>query len=52
MLFDPDFERDLLAGHPARLNVLLDATATTQSYMALSYLQNIVLQFEGAALLV
>jgi ABC-2 type transport system permease protein len=50
LLFDRDFERDLLAGRPAQLNVLLDATATTQSFMALSYLQNIVLQFEAPKL--
>ena len=50
LLFDPDFERDLLAKRPAKLNILLDATATTQSFMALSYLQNIVLQFETVQL--
>jgi len=46
LLFDHDFERNVLAGRPAQLNILLDATATTQSFMAFSYLQNIILQFE------
>ncbi len=50
LLFDHDFERNVLAGRQAKLNILLDATATTQSYMALSYLQNIVLQFEQVRL--
>jgi ABC-2 type transport system permease protein len=50
LLFDQDFERDVLAGRHAQLNILLDATATTQSFMAVSYLQNIVLQFEKARL--
>lgn len=49
LLFDRDFEKEYLAGKPVRLNVLLDATAATQSYMALGYLQNIVLQFDRAA---
>ena len=47
LLFDHGFERDYLAGRPVQLNLLLDATAATQTYMAQSYLQNIVLQFEN-----
>ena len=50
LLFDQDFERRYLSKQPLQLNLLLDATATTQSYMAQSYLQNIVLQFEKAQL--
>jgi len=50
LLFDQDFEKNVLSHKHARLNILLDATATTQSYMALSYLQNIVLQFESVKL--
>ncbi|MEJ2467820.1 MAG: ABC transporter permease [Campylobacterales bacterium] len=50
LLFDRDFERNVVSGKPAQINILLDATATTQSFMALSYLQNIVLQFEGVRL--
>ena len=50
LLFDENFERDYLAGRPVKLNLLLDATAATQSYMAQSYLQNIVLRFEQTAI--
>ena len=50
LLFDQDFEKNVLSHKHAQLNILLDATATTQSYMALSYLQNIVLQFESVKL--
>jgi ABC-2 type transport system permease protein len=50
LLFDRGFEKAVAAGKPAQLNILVDATATTQSFMALSYLQNIVLQFESPRL--
>jgi ABC-2 type transport system permease protein len=50
LLFDDAFERDYLAGRPVQLNLLLDATASSQSYIAQSYLQNIVLRFERAEL--
>ncbi len=50
LLFDQRFETDYLAGKPVQLNVMLDATATTQSFMAQSYLQNILLKFERVSL--
>lgn len=46
LLFDQRFETDYLAQRPIRLNVMLDTTAATQSFMALSYLRNILLSFE------
>jgi ABC-2 type transport system permease protein len=50
LLFDSGFEKAVAEGKAAQLNILVDATATTQSFMALSYLQNIVLQYESVRL--
>ncbi len=44
LVFDPDFEKNYFKGE-AKLNLLLDATAAAQSYVTLSYIQNIVLRF-------
>jgi len=43
ILFDPEFERDYDRNGRATLNILLDAVSATQSYQALQYLQNILL---------
>ncbi|WP_457597530.1 ABC transporter permease [Hydrogenimonas sp.] len=48
LLFDSDFEKNLDAGRPATLDVLLDAISATQSFQALQYLQNILLDFSKA----
>ena len=45
ILFDQDFEKRYRRGEAAQLNILLDATAASQSFTTLSYLQNIVLNF-------
>lgn len=45
ILFDQDFEKQYRRGEPAQLDILLDATAASQSFTTLSYLQNIVLGF-------
>ncbi|WP_353662648.1 ABC transporter permease [Hydrogenimonas sp. SS33] len=45
ILFDHDFEKSYEKNGHAQLNVLLDAIASTQSFQALQYLQNIVLNF-------
>jgi len=43
IIFDPDFEKQWRKGEKSQLNVLLDATAASQAYTTLSYLQNILL---------
>ncbi len=45
ILFDRDFEKDYREGREAVMNVLLDATAASQSFTTLGYLQNIVMDF-------
>ena len=45
LIFDHDFETSYEKEGHATLNVLLDAIAATQSFQALQYLQNIVLEF-------
>jgi len=46
MLFDADFEKEYRQNRVAKLNLLLDATAASQSLTTLSYLQNIILDFQ------
>jgi len=43
MVFNSDFEKNWRAGKRAQLDVLLDATAASQAYTTLGYLQNIAL---------
>jgi ABC-2 type transport system permease protein len=45
ILFDDDFERAFRKNNQTTLNVLLDATAASQAFTTLSYLNNIVLNF-------
>lgn len=45
LIFDSDFEKSYRQGKTAQLNLLLDATAASQSLTTLSYLQNILLDF-------
>lgn len=45
IVFDPDFEKQWRQGHKSQINVLLDATAASQAYTTLGYLQNIVMGF-------
>ena len=45
ILFDGDFEKALERSGRAQLNLLVDAISATQSYQALQYLQNILLDF-------
>ncbi len=45
LIFDDDFERNYYTKHSPQINILLDTTTATQSLMALSYLQNIVSDF-------
>jgi len=46
IIFDSDFEKNYREGKVAKLNILLDATAASQGFTTLSYLQNIVMDFE------
>ncbi len=46
LIFDREFAIRYAQKKPATINVLLDATAAAQSYLSLSYLQNIVLDFQ------
>ena len=45
LLFDEDFARRFAKNGQTTLNILIDAISATQSYQALQYLQNIVLDF-------
>lgn len=45
IIFDQNFEKAYRRGETAKLNILLDATAASQAFTTLSYLQNIVLGF-------
>ncbi len=47
IVFEDDFETSWRRGEGARLNLLLDATAASQAYTTLSYLQNILLEFSS-----
>lgn len=43
IVFDPDFEKQWRKEQKSQINVLLDATAASQAYTTLGYLQDIVL---------
>lgn len=45
IVFNSDFEKNWRQGKKAQLDVLMDATAASQAYTTLGYLQNIVLDF-------
>ncbi len=45
LVFDAEFEKNFLKNGKAEIGVLLDSTAATQSYISLSYLQNILFDF-------
>lgn len=47
IIFDSNFEKSYLEGKKTNLNLLLDSTAASQSLTTLSYLQNIIFDFEG-----
>ena len=46
IVFDSNFEKKYRQKKTAKLNVLLDATAASQGLTTLSYLQNIILDFQ------
>ena len=50
IIFESDFERRLYKQNNPVVNILLDSTAATQSFMALSYIQNIIFKFQGKLL--
>jgi len=50
MVFDSDFEKDFRRGKNAQLNLLLDATAASQSFTTLAYMQNILMDFQAMEL--
>lgn len=47
IIFESDFEQRYARHEHPRIDVLLDATASSQSYMAFSYLQNILFAFNS-----
>jgi ABC-2 type transport system permease protein len=47
LLFDQDFAKRFHATGHSQLNILLDSIAATQSFQALSYLQNILLDYSN-----
>jgi ABC-2 type transport system permease protein len=47
IVFDSDFEKNYRAGKKSQIDMLLDATAASQSLTTFSYLQNIVLEFQS-----
>ncbi|BCD68528.1 ABC transporter permease [Nitratiruptor sp. YY09-18] len=46
IIFDREFAKNYAQGKKATINVLLDSTAAAQSFITLSYLQNIILEFQ------
>ncbi|BCD61674.1 ABC-2 type transport system permease protein [Nitratiruptor sp. YY08-26] len=46
IIFDREFATNYAQGKKATINVLLDSTAAAQSFITLSYLQNIILDFQ------
>lgn len=46
IVFDSSFEKNYRQNKVAKLNILLDSTAAAQALTTLSYLQNIVIEFE------
>jgi ABC-2 type transport system permease protein len=46
LVFDSDFAKNYYKNRPAKINILLDATAASQAFTTLSYLQHILLEFE------
>ncbi|BCD61007.1 MULTISPECIES: ABC transporter permease [unclassified Nitratiruptor] len=46
IIFDRTFAVNYAQGKKATINVLLDSTAAAQSFITLSYLQNIILEFQ------
>jgi ABC-2 type transport system permease protein len=46
LVFESDFEKRYREGRQTQLNVLIDATAASQSLTTLAYLQNIILDFQ------
>ncbi|MCK9373261.1 MAG: ABC transporter permease [Sulfuricurvum sp.] len=51
IVFNADFEKNWRGGKRTQLDVLVDATAASQAYTTLGYLQNIVLDLSGVNLL-
>lgn len=47
LIFDPDFEKNLIKTGKAKINVMLDSTAAAQAYITLSYIQDSVSQFSN-----
>ena len=47
IIFDRDFSKNFAQKKPAKLNLLLDATAAAQSFITLTYLQNIIFDFQN-----
>lgn len=46
IVFESDFEKRYHTGNNPVLNLLLDSTASTQSYLALNYIQHILMRFQ------
>jgi len=47
IIFDADFAKNYKSGKKTELNILLDATAASQSLTTLTYLQNIIFDFQS-----
>ena len=45
LIFDTDFEKNYYKKLNPQINILIDSTAASQSFMAMAYLQNIVMDF-------
>lgn len=50
LIFNPEFEKEWFSHKGPQLDVLLDATAASQAYTTLNYLQNITMGFSDASL--
>jgi ABC-2 type transport system permease protein len=47
IIFDSDFEKNYKSAKKSQINLLLDATAASQSLTTLTYLQNIIFDFQA-----
>ncbi|GAB6073087.1 ABC transporter permease [Venenivibrio stagnispumantis] len=50
IIFEPDFEKNLIKNGKTQINVLLDSTAAAQSFITLFYIQNIILNISDLKL--
>ncbi len=50
LIFDEDFEKNYYNKHNPYINILVDSTTASQSFMAIAYLQNILFDFNKVSM--